>query len=101
MSKTAQFQTIYFSLSTQFSSILPIDCTLLGSTNPRLSGPGSEGNERVLHIPQSSSITETSLSECLVHIQYTCCVCVWGVLPLGRETVGVFYNPSQLGNLYQ
>ena len=30
------------------------------------SGPGSNGNEVVLRIPQSSSITEASLSDCLV-----------------------------------
>ena len=28
-----------------------------GATNPDQSGPGSDGNEGVLHIPQSSSIT--------------------------------------------
>ena len=30
------------------------------------SGPGSEGNEGVLRIPQSSSITGSSPSDCLV-----------------------------------
>ena len=30
------------------------------------SGPGSNGNEGVLHIPQSSRITGTSPSDCLV-----------------------------------
>ena len=30
------------------------------------SGPGSDGNKRVLRIPQSSSITRTSPSDCLV-----------------------------------
>ena len=33
---------------------------------PGQSGPGSDGNEEILHIPQSSSITETSSSDCLV-----------------------------------
>ena len=42
----------------QFSSIRHIDRTL--------SGPGSDGNEGVLCIPQSSSITGASLSDCLV-----------------------------------
>ena len=36
---------------------------LSGATSPGQSGPGSDGNERVLHIPQSSSITGT---DCLV-----------------------------------
>ena len=39
---------------------------LPGVTIPGQSGPGSNGNEGVLHIPQSSSITGTSLSDCLV-----------------------------------
>ena len=30
------------------------------------SGPGSDGNKEVLHIPQSSSIAEASLSGILV-----------------------------------
>ena len=33
---------------------------------PGQSGPGSNGNERVLCIPQSPSITGTSPSDCLV-----------------------------------
>ena len=55
------FQTVQFSISTQFSSIWPIDETL-----PGYSGPGSNSNKRVLHIPQSSCITGTSSSDCLV-----------------------------------
>ena len=47
------------------SSIWPIDRTLLGATTPGQSGPGSNGNERQLHISQSSSITKASLSDCL------------------------------------
>ena len=50
----------------QFSSIWPIDKTLSGATTPGQSGPGRNGNEGVLHIPQSSSMTETSPSDCLV-----------------------------------
>ena len=49
----------------QFSSIWPIDRTLSGATNPDKSGPGSDGNEGVLCIPQNSSITGTSPSDCL------------------------------------
>ena len=40
--------------------------TLSGATTPGQSGPGSDGNERVLGIPRSSSITGTSLSDCSV-----------------------------------
>ena len=36
------------------SSILPIDKTLSSATTSGQSGPGSNGNEEVLHIPQSS-----------------------------------------------
>ena len=64
--KTGLFQTIQFSISTRFSSILPIDKTLSDATTLGKSGPGSNGNEGVLHIPQSSSITGTLQSDCLV-----------------------------------
>ena len=50
----------------QFSSIWFIDKTLLGATTPGLIGTGSDGNEGVLRISQSSSITRTSPSDCLV-----------------------------------
>ena len=39
---------------------------LLGATTPGQSKPGSDGYEGVLHISQSSIITETSPSDCLV-----------------------------------
>ena len=38
------FQTVQFSISTQFSSILPLHRTLSGTTTPGLSGPGSNNN---------------------------------------------------------
>ena len=44
----------------------PIDRTLSDATTPGQSGPGSNGNDGVPHIPQSSSITGTSPSDCLV-----------------------------------
>ena len=37
--------------------------TLIGATTPWQRGPVSDGNEVVLHIPQSSMITGTSPSE--------------------------------------
>ena len=40
--------------------------TLSSATTPGQSGPGSNGNERVLRIPQSPSITGTSPSDCLM-----------------------------------
>ena len=48
------------------SSIWPIDKTLSGTTTPGQSGPGSDGNEEVLNIPQNASITGASPSDCLM-----------------------------------
>ena len=103
MSKTVLFQTIQFSISTQFlfqktvpfqaillnmsalfSSILPIDWTISSATTLSQSGPGSYGSKGVLHIPQSSSITGTSSSGFLV--SYPRCSLEWGLLPLQRSS---------------
>ena len=48
--KTILFQTIQFSISTQFISIWLIDRALSGTTTLDQNGPGSDGNEEVLHI---------------------------------------------------
>ena len=53
-----------------FSSIWPIDKTLSGVTTLRQSGPGSDSNEEVLHIPQSSSISGGALSDYLREESY-------------------------------
>ena len=47
-------------------SIWLTDRTLSGATTPGQSGPGSDDNEEVLPISQSSSIIGTSPSDCLV-----------------------------------
>ena len=47
-------------------SIWLIDRTLSGATTLGQSGPGSDDKEEVLCIPQCSSITGTSPSDCLV-----------------------------------
>ena len=93
ISKTVLLQRIQFCISTQFSSVWPINRTLLGATTPGQSKPGSDGNEEVLSIPQSSSITETSPSDCLVSYPGH----LLGVLPLRRSAVGVFYSPRRQG----
>ena len=49
------------------SSIRPIDRTLLGATNPCQSGPGSNGNEGVPHIPKSSYITVGSSLDLMLY----------------------------------
>ena len=53
-------------MSTLFSSISSIDRTLSCATTPGQSACGSDGNEGVLRIPQSSSINGTSASDRLV-----------------------------------
>ena len=76
------------------SSVWPIDRTLSGATILSQSGLGSNGNERVLCIFQSSSITGASPSNRLMSYQGHSLK--WG-LPLCRDAVGVFYSPNQLG----
>ena len=72
-------------------SYITIDRTLSSATTPSQSRPESNGNEAVLRIPQSSSITGTSPSNCFVSYPGHS---LQGVLSLCRETVGVFYSPS-------
>ena len=62
----SSIQTIQLSIDTHFSSVWPIDRTLSDANSPGQSWPGSDGSERVLCILQSSSITRTSPSYCLV-----------------------------------
>ena len=71
------------------SSIWPIDGTLSSATTQSQSKPGSNDNEEVFHITQSSSITGASPSDCLVLYSK--------ILPLCFDAVGVFYSPIQLG----
>ena len=66
MSKTVLFKNIQFCISKQFSSIWPIESTLSSAITLEQRGPRSNSNEGVLHILQSSSITGTSESDCLV-----------------------------------
>ena len=101
------------------SSIWLIDRTPSGVNTPGQSGPGSNGNQRVFHIPQSSNITEAAQSDCLVSYpgcslgesypssvilsaystapaDLTTRTLVEGVLPLFSDIVGVFYSSSRL-----
>ena len=75
---------------------MTIDRTLSSATNPGHLATGSDGNERVLHIPKSSSITGTSPSDCLVSLPGHL---LGGGLPLCRDAVGVFYSPRRLGKI--
>ena len=78
----------------QFSSIWPIDRTLSGATTLGQSGPGSDGNEGVLRILQSSCITGNSPLDGLLSYPGHSLV---GRLPLSIGAVGVFYSPSRFG----
>ena len=64
--KTVLFKAIQFNISTQFRVLSMGEIELSGATIPGQSGPGNDGNESVLRIPPNSSITGTSLSDCLV-----------------------------------
>ena len=94
MTKELYFKTIWFSLSMQFSSIWTIDKRLPGATVPGQSRPGSDGNERVLRIPQSSSIIRISPSDCLVsYVGHSL-----RLFSLCRNAVGTFYSHNRQGN---
>ena len=95
--KTVLFLAIQFSINAPFSSIWPIDRTLSGATTPGQIVPESDGNEGVLRIPQSSSITGTSpLDDLASHAGYL----LVGGVPLCKNAVGVFYSPSRQGDIY-
>ena len=76
--QTVLIQTIQFSIDTLFSSIEPIDRALSCVTIPGQSAHGSNGNEGVLCIPQSSSLT----------------ISLFSVI---SGTLVVFSSPSRLG----
>ena len=79
-------------VGTQFSSIWPIDRTLSGVTTMGQGEPGSNGNEGLLRIFQSSSITGTSPSDCLEsYLGYS----LEGFLLLCWDAVTIFYSPSR------
>ena len=56
--QTVLFQTIQFSISTQFSSIWLLDRTLSSATTQGQAGAGSDVNKGVLHIPQAPALLE-------------------------------------------
>ena len=103
MSKTVLFQAIQFSISTQFSSTWPIDRTLSSTITQGQSWHGSEDNEELLRIPQSSGITETSPSDCLVSYlghslvgcltpQQRCSLCILQLSRLDRLWFGLMFT---------
>ena len=66
LSQKVLIQTIQFNISMQLVWFNPYIGPLSGATTPGQSGPGSNVNEGMLCIPQSSNITGTSPSDCLV-----------------------------------
>ena len=79
------------------SSIQPIDRALSGATTPGQSGPGSDGNERILRIPQSSSIAGTSPWDCLV--LYTGYLLKVGSYPSAEVQSAYSTSPADRGDL--
>ena len=77
-------------------SIWPIGRTLIGTSTLSKSEPGSNGNEKIFHILQSSR-TRASLSDSLAlypgHL-------LKGILSLCWDAVGIFYSSIWLGCKY-
>ena len=70
------------------SSIWPIDRTLSGATTPGQSGPGSDDNEWVIYIPQSSNIKQflifklfASFSETIHKLDFT----IWRLMVIYKS----------------
>ena len=69
----------------------PIDGTLTGTTTPGQSGPGSNCNEGVFYIPQSSRIGASSSDNLVSYPGHM----LWeGVIFLCRDAVSIFYTPA-------
>ena len=72
-----------------------IDVTLTGTTPLGQSGPGSNENEGVLHIPQSSRTGASPSNGLVSYPEHSL-----GVNLLNwRAAFGVFYSPSWLGKI--
>ena len=78
---------IQFSICTHFSSTWAMDSIMSGATTPDQSRLGSDDNEGALCIPQSSNITETLPSDCLVSY-------------LGHSSVGRSYPSAEMLSVY-
>ena len=90
-----QLNGLYYSKGLDIS-IWPINWTLTGSTTLGLSGPGSNGNERVHQIPQYSKIGVSSSGGLNA---YPGPSLGWRGLSLCRDAFGVFYSLQQLTEL--
>ena len=82
---------VYIQFECLTALVWPIDRTQSNATTWGLSGPRSNDNEGVLCIPQSSSITWISPSDCLVsHLGYSLGLSY----PPADDAVCVFYSPN-------
>ena len=103
--QTDLFQTIQFGICHLFALSLNVKqfysthrySTLSDVTNPDQSGPGSDGNEGVLCIPQCSGITGSSPFDYLVPYPGHS---FGGILSLCRDAVYVFCSHSWLDQLH-
>ena len=71
-----------------------MDRTLQGATSPEETGPGSNGNQGELHIPQISKAGASPSDGLIPYPEHSMGS---GVSLLCRDAVGVFYSPSWLG----
>ena len=93
--QTVLLQTIQFSINTQFEwQTVLFDP---GAIFPGQSGPESDGNEGVLHIPQSASDIEAPSLDCLVSYPEHL---LGESYPFCRDAVGVFYGPANWAILW-
>ena len=85
------------------SSIWCIERTLSGTTTQGQSGPRSNGNEGVVLVPQSSSITGASPSDCsmLYHEHSSVVVVIGGSYPSAEmQMQSEFFNFSRLSSWF-
>ena len=76
----------------------PLIGLYLCGTTPGQSGPGSDGNKEVPHIPQRLHIPWNPTIRLFSVISTTL---VGGLLPFCRGEVGVFYSPRRLGKEHE
>ena len=92
--QTVLFLTIQFNRNHLFALSLNVKefyLTLSGATTPSQSGLGNDGNEGVLCISQSSSITRSSPADCLEGLtpQQRCGWCILQPQPTGLPGKGM------------
>ena len=71
-------------------SIWPIDRTLSGATNLGQGGPGRDGNEEVLHIPQICKAGASPSNGLMSYWRHS----LVGILPFCKNAVSIFYSAS-------